>query len=104
MPNINVNETGQVIRANFGQDISAATSYNFIIEPQAGAKQEKTTATVGTINVTVGDETYLANQYIEYTTLTGDIDQAGQWRLKGEATLSATQKVISDYQRFTVLE
>jgi hypothetical protein len=103
MPNINKNEYGQTLRVNFGEDISTATAYNFIIEPQAGTKLEKT-GTLGTSNVTEGDETYLANQYIEYVTTDSDIDQASQWRKKGEATMSATDKRITDYSYFTVLE
>lgn len=103
MANINKNEYGQTVRVNFGQDISAATSYNFILEPQIGDKQEKSTAVAGTVNVVVGDETYIADQYIEYTLADGDIDQDGLWRLKGEATISATNKIISDYKTISVL-
>lgn len=103
MPNINVNETGQTLRVNFGEDISAATSYNFIIEPQIGDKLERSTSVLGTVNVNVGDETYLLNQYIEYTLASSDIDKEGLWRIKGEATMSNTQKIISDYKTFSVL-
>ena len=102
MSNLNVNEYGQVLRVNFGLDVSSASSYNFIIEPKVGEKVEKSTATLGTANVTVGDETYTANQYIEYTTASGDLDQAGQWRIKGEATMSGSIKVISNYKSITV--
>lgn len=103
MPNINKNEYGQTLRVNLGEDISTATAYDFIIEPKYGEKLEKT-GVLGTVNVVEGDETYLANQYLQYTIADGDIDQAGQWRMKGEADLSATSKVISDYKYFTVLE
>lgn len=101
--NINSFEYGQTVRVNFGQDISAATSFNFILEPRIGDKKEKSTAIAGTVNVVVGDESYLADQYIEYTLASGDIDQDGLWRIKGEATMSATSKVISDYKMFSVL-
>lgn len=103
MANLNKDEYGQVIRVNFGQDISAATSFNFILEPQVGEKLERSTAVLGTVNVVVGDESYLADQYIEYTTGAGDIDKDGLWRIKGEATLSGTNKVISDYKTIPVL-
>lgn len=103
MPDINVNETGQTVRVNFGQDVSAATSFNFILQPRIGDKKEKSTAVLGVVNVVVGDESYLADQYIEYTTVSGDIDQDGLWRIKGEATISGTQKIISDYKTFAVL-
>ena len=103
MTNINKDEDGQTLRVNFSEDISAASDYLFIIEPKFGDKLEKT-GVLGTANVDVGDETYLANEYIEYVTEDGDIDQSGQWRMKGEATMSSTEKLITDYVQFTVLD
>jgi len=100
---LNKDEYGQTLRVNFGEDISAATAYSFILEPKYGEKLEKT-GTLGTSNVVVDDETYQANQYIEYVTADGDIDKAGDWRMKGEATMSGTNKVIGDYKRFVVLD
>jgi hypothetical protein len=100
---LNKDEYGQTLRVNFNEDISTATAYNFILEPKRGDKLEKT-GTLGTSNVDVDDETYLANQYIEYVTADGDIDQAGQWRMKAEATMSSTQVISTDYQEFTVLD
>ena len=103
MPNINKNEYGQTLRVNLGEDISTATDYILIIEPKYGEELEKT-GVLGVVNVVEGDETYLANEYITYVTSDGDIDKAGQWRVKGQADLSATNRVISDYKYFTVLE
>lgn len=107
MPNLNKNEYGQVVSVDFGEDVSTATAYKFILEPKLGTELEKLAVdgvVLGTINLDVGDETYLANEYINYTIKKDDLDYAGQWRMRGEATLSATNKVISDYIRFTVLE
>ena len=106
MANLNKGETGQTIFANLGEDVSTATAYKFILEPKLGTKLEKVDAdgvTLGTANVDVGDETYLANQYVKYTTQDGDLSYSGQWRLKGEATMSATNQVIGDYRSVTVL-
>ena len=103
MPNINKDEYGQTLRVDLGEDISTATAYAFILEPKYGAKLEKT-GTLGTANAVVGDETFLANQHIEYILADGDINKSGQWRMKGEATMSATNKVIGDYVQFTVME
>ncbi len=104
MSNLNVNEYGDVLRINMGEDVSAATKLNFIFEPRLGDKKEIIAGvTVGTTDVTEDDETFLANQYLEYTTLDGDLDFEGQWRIKGEATMSATRKVISDYRTISVL-
>ena len=106
MASLNKNEYGQVLYANLGEDISTATAYKFVLEPKLGTKLEKVDAdgvTLGTANVDVGDETYLANQYVKYTTQDGDISYSGEWRSKGEATMSSTNQVIGDYTRFTVL-
>lgn len=99
---LNKDEFGQTLRVNLGEDISSATSYKMFIEPQLGTLLEKT-ATLGTTNVDVDDETYLANQYVEYTTIDGDMDYAGTWRLKGIAVY-ASSEIHGDYKKFTVLE
>lgn len=107
MANLNKSEYGQTIHINFSEDISSATAFNFILEPKQGEKLEKTAAdgvVLGTSNVDVGDETYVANQYISYTVKEGDLDYAGQWRKKAEATMSATNKITTDYELFEVLE
>lgn len=107
MPDLNKNETGQTVRANLAQDISTATAYKFILEPKVGVKLEKVDSdgvVLGTSNIVVDDETYLANQYIEYTIKEGDLNFSGLWRFKGEATLSNTSKVIGDYKRVRVLD
>ena len=104
---LNEGETGQVLRVNLGEDISAATALGFTLQPKYGESIEKTQlsgVSVGTSNVDVGDNTYLANQYLEYTIATDDLDFSGQFRMKGSATLSSSNKIISDYEYVTVLE
>ena len=107
MANLNVSEYGNTIYANLGADISTFTALNFILEPKVGTKLEKSVSdgvALGTVDLVVDDETYTANEYISYTIKTGDISVSGQWRTKGEATLSSTNKVIGDYKRITVLD
>jgi len=98
---MNVNEFGQTIRANIGEDVSSLTSYKMILEPELGVEVEKD-ATLGTVNIVVGDETFIANRYVEYVVEEKVLDRKGQWRKKGKAT-SATQEISGNYQRFTVL-
>jgi len=98
---MNKDEFGQTIRANLNEDISSANSYQLSLEPQAGAIINKT-ATIGTVNITEGDEKWLANQYVEYVVEDGVLDKAGQWRKKGKAIFS-TKEVLGNYSRFTVL-
>ena len=102
MPNLNKGEFGQVLRADLGEDISTAISYEMILQPQLGETLEKV-STLGTVNIVVDDQTFLANQYIEYTTIEDDLTYAGTWRLKGKAKF-ANSEVIGDYRKFTVLE
>jgi len=105
--NYNKLEYGQKIYADLGQDVSSATELNFILEPEIGDKLTKVISdgvAVGTVNINVDDKTYLANQYLEYTIKKDDLNYAGLWRAKGEAILSATNKVIGDYVNFTVME
>ncbi len=102
---LNKNEYGQIIYVDLGEDISSATIITMILEPKIGEKLEKTAGvSVGTVNVDVNDETYLANQYLQYTIEADDLTYAGLWRKKGKAKLSTTNEVISDYTTFTVME
>lgn len=103
---VNVGEYGQMLYANIGENVTGATEYTVILEPQVGETKTKTTANgvaLGTANITVGDQQYLANQYLEYITVPDDIDYEGQWQIKGAADMSPTQKIIGDYARFTAL-
>jgi len=107
MPNLNKNEYGQTIYADLGQDVSTATAFNFILEPQVGIKLEKSASdgvALGASNITVDDTNLLANQYITYVIKEDDLSKSGLWRTKGEATLSATNKIVGDYKRITVLD
>jgi len=104
--NYNKDECGQLIYANLGQDVSTATELTMVLEPEIGNKKEKTVSdgvSVGTSNLSINDETYLANEYIKYTIKEDDLDYAGLWRVKGKAKLSSTNMVIGDFNRFTVL-
>jgi hypothetical protein len=120
MPSLNTNEYGQVLRANIGQDVSTATGYTFVLQPKVGQSTNTnatastqpdgavirtgTDVTLGTTDVTVGDETYLANQYVNYTVKENDLSHSGLWRFKGEATMSTTNKIVGDYKLLTVLD
>ena len=116
---LNKYETGQIIRVDMGQDVSSNTSLQFIMQPKTGTPKNNSSnedypnsivrtssdgVVVGSSDIEVGDETYLANQYLEYTTLTDDLSQSGLWRVKGTATLSPTNTISGDYKLITVLE
>jgi len=99
---MNINDFGQTLRANIGANVSSATAYQMILEPEKGKEIEKT-ATLGTVNVVEGDQTFIANEYIEYILEADVIKFIGQWRKKGIAVISGTQQTAGNFARFTVL-
>jgi uncharacterized lipoprotein YajG len=119
MESLNAYEYGQVLRANMKQDISASTVFEMVIQPEQGASRNETKTsyrpngaliatnpdvTVGTVDVTVGDVLYSANEYLEYTTKINDLSRSGVWRVRGTAVISSTNKIFGDFVRFTVLD
>ena len=95
--------SGQVIRSNFNTDVSSATAFTMKLEPQNGEVIEKT-PTLGTSDVVVGDETFLANQYCNHTTTASEFSTyTGKWRVNATATL-ASSVVASDYTEFRITE
>ena len=101
--NLNFKEIGQPIRINLNVDISLATP-TLILQPELGTTKEITSGvSIPATNVTVGDETLLANEYIEYYTLENDLDYVGRWRFKAKLDFSSTDVRQTDYQKFRVL-
>jgi len=99
----NDGEYGSILRVNLGVDISAGTGYTVTLEPRAGDEKPFTTnVALGTANIDVDDETYLANQYLEYTLQDGDLDQDGPWLARGSSIVSG-ELIKSDFVWFTVL-
>ena len=88
-------EYGQKVYVNIGQDISTATNLEIHLIPEMG-EVKKRTATVGASNITVNDENFIANEYLEYTTVSGDIDYNGLWKARGFANITATNRVIRE--------
>ena len=103
MIQFNQDAYGQVIRVNFGEDISAATAFTLELLPQYGDQQDLT-PTLGTSDADVGDQTYLANQFVYYTT-TSDMfpnPLSEIWKKKATATISATVVKATQYTDFRV--
>lgn len=99
---MNIDNFGQTLRANIGSDVSSASSYQMVLEPEKGNEIGKT-ATLGTVNIVEGDQTFIANEYIEYILEPNVIKFIGQWRKKGIAVISSTQETAGNFARFTVL-
>ena len=95
MANFNKFEYGQVIRANLREDVSTNTGLEIVLQPELGASKNANRVgntqplgaviannpdvTEGTVDVAVDDETYLANQYLEYTIKENDLSKSGVW-------------------------
>ena len=103
MGNLNFKEVGQPIRINLGEDISLSTP-TLILQPEVGKTKNLTSGvTIPAVDVTVGDETLLANEYVEYFTKEDDLDYVGRWRFKTKLDFSSTDIRQTDYQKFRVL-
>ena len=102
MISYNKKSNGELLRVNFGRDISTATSFSMILEPNVGEKLE-VTPVLGAADVDVGDEEFLADQYVEYSTTADMFLYAGRWRAKAVATLPA-EVVATNYVFFRVME
>ena len=103
MANLNFNEIGQIIRVNVGKDISASTP-TLILRPEVGQEKEITTGvTIPNVQVVTDAETFEANEYIEYTTITDDLDYVGRWKKKAKLEFSASNIEQTDFEKFRVL-
>jgi len=101
MQKFNTDAYGEILYVNFNEDISTGTAFTLELDPQEGNSIDKT-PTLGTSDVDVGDQTYLANQYVKWTT-TSDVFQnyIGLWRAKATATLP-TKTLATDFILFRV--
>ncbi len=99
----NEGEYQSLLYVNLGEDISAGTDLTVILEPLQGEKKEFTTyVSVGISNTLVDVQTFLANQFLEYTIQEDDLDYIGQWRARGSAIVSG-ELIKSDFVKLTVL-
>ena len=103
MGNLNIGEIGQPIRINLNEDISLATP-TLLLQSKTGELKEVTDGvTIPAVDVTIGSTTLLANQYVEYLTKDGDLDDVGIWRYRAKLTFSASDIRKTNYEFFTVL-
>ena len=103
MANPNLNEVGVVIRVNVGKDISLSTP-TLKLQPELGNTKEFTNGvTIPNVTVTANNETFTANEYIEYNTIDGDLDYVGRWKKKAKLNFSTTDIQQTDYEKFRVL-
>jgi len=101
MISFNKDANGQKIRVNFNRVVSTGTAFEMTLEPKVG-EPFTVVSTLGTADVVVGDEKFLANEFVEFTTTTElFITYIGIWRKKATATLPA-EIVASPFTQFRV--
>lgn len=94
-------EYGKIIRLKAFFDMSANTALAILItDPQENTAT--VTATLGTTTITEDGITYTANEYMNYTLLSGDIDEAGEWTFQGRYDEGATKRLLSEIHTETV--
>lgn len=104
---MNIGEWGNTLRINVKEDISSRINTLELLSPTPVVKVQIITSaeglSVGGSDLTVGGETYLANQYIEYDIAEGDIFISGDWetRVHSKASDSSNNK-ITDKLSFVV--
>jgi len=100
-----VNEYGVIFRFSVGYDISAETELSLVFtKPDGTVMPAKVTpdVSVGVTPVVTTLGTFAANEYVNYTFVSGDIDQAGVWTAQLTYDEGATIRLISDKAQFTV--
>lgn len=103
MANLNFNEIGSIIRVNLGFDITSSTPA-LLLQPEIGITKEiKEGVTIPASTVITDTETFTAGEYIEYTTVDGDLDYTGRWKKKAKLEFSSTDIQQNDYRAFRVL-
>lgn len=100
---MNVGEYGHILYFHLQEDVSANTN-KVILKGPDGNETEKA-ATLGTTELaasTTGKGIWSANQWVQYTIASDDLDQVGLWQFKATSEFSGTKKLESDWKRHKV--
>lgn len=107
---LRIGEIGKTIRVNTDYDLSSNTQLTLTFTKPDGTTLTKTKTVDGVsapaVDVTDPDDptvTFLANEYMEYDTVSGDLDQAGTWSVYATYNDATPKTFIGDVDRFTVL-
>lgn len=98
-----VGEFGTIHKQGTGFDLSANTALSLIFTRPDGTTLT-VTPTLGTVAlVTTSLGTFAANTWVQYTFLSGQIDQAGDWTARVTASFGASKTLLSTQATFPVL-
>lgn len=110
---LRVGEVGKTIRVNCGFDLSSNTQLTLVFTKPSGATATKTKADGITAPVvdaieyeddgTTVVQTFTANEYMEYDTESGLLDESGIWSVRAQYDDATPKTFIGDTTTFTVL-
>lgn len=106
---MNVGETGVILAFSTGFNMSANTSLQILFWKPSNPWSEDTnsspsltkTAAIGTNNLPTTAGLFLANTYVTYTFLAGELNESGTWSARVGYT-DIAQHLISDVAQFPV--
>lgn len=93
---LGVGESCKLIGLNFNFDLSSATLLELKltdpddVETSIDSSRITAPASDATFDENGTDKTYLANQYMQFTTTSTDFTTAGKWQIKGRYTNTGT--------------
>lgn len=104
------NDIGRIFVINADFDLSTNTELRMVFKKPDGTTVEKLKAdgvTAPAVDLTVcvdgTDQTFLANEYWQYSSETGLLDQTGVWSIHGEYVDATPKDLSGDVNSFTVL-
>lgn len=101
---MNVNEYGVQFVLGVSFDMSANTGLSLIFTKPSGDVLTVTNpaVTIAASPVTTTAGVFAANTYFLYTFVSGDVDEAGSWTVRGTYDASGPVHLISDAATFTI--
>ena len=104
------NDVGRIFAINANYNLSGNTELRMVFVKPDGTVTEKLKAdgvTAPAVDLTVcvdgTDQTFLANEYFQYASEAGLLDQTGSWTVHGEYVDATPKDLSGDVSTFTVL-
>ena len=107
---IRQDDIGRIFAVNANFDLSGNTELRMVFTKPDGTTVEKLKAdgvTAPAIDLTIcvdgTDQTFLANEYFQYSSEAGLLDLTGAWTIHGEYVDATPKDLSGDVSSFTVL-
>ncbi len=98
-------EYGKVLILDAGMDLTGQTGIELEFQyPDGSSKTISSGLVVGTTDLVVDGETYLANTYVTYTLVNGDIYMPGLHRRKLSVRFGGSKRLVSMTDDFDVFD